>query len=152
MLVCSFPLPMTQGRLFVTIGYYRLRGYCFHLYDSNTKQYLPNTSFSDVLKLYQFDTELSHLLFSLSAAIEVGLRSRLCDALLIHQDALVLHDPQYFSDKSFIGKISAHYPKKLLALTMFLSGTIMTTMKVKSQFGLLSKSCPSEIFPKPSKT
>ena len=93
------PSPDDARKALRTIGYYRLRGYCFHLYDSNTKQYLPNTSFSDVLKLYRFDTELSHLLFSLSAAIEVGLRSRLCDALLIHQDALVLHDPQYFSDK-----------------------------------------------------
>ena len=87
-----------------TIGYYRLRGYCFHLYDNRTKQYVPNTNFSDILKLYQFDTELSHLLFGLSTAIEVGLRVHLSEALLIHQDALALHDPQYFRDKKLFWK------------------------------------------------
>lgn len=46
------PSPDDARKALRTIGYYRLRGYCFHLYDSNTKQYLPNTSFSDVLKLY----------------------------------------------------------------------------------------------------
>ena len=46
-----------------TIGYYRLRGYSYHLYDNATKKYQPGTKFSDVLSLYQFDTALSHLVF-----------------------------------------------------------------------------------------
>lgn len=87
-----------------TIGYYRLRGYCFHLYDNSSKRYRPNTDFSNILKLYQFDTELSHLLFGFSTAIEVGLRVHLSEALLIHQDALALNDPQYFSDKKLFWK------------------------------------------------
>lgn len=58
-----------------TIGYYRLRGYSFHWYDSANKQYQTNVSFSDVLALYQFDTELSHLLFSALSSIEVALRA-----------------------------------------------------------------------------
>ena len=33
------------------IGYYRLRGYCFHLYDNSTKQYASGTKFSDVVSL-----------------------------------------------------------------------------------------------------
>ncbi|MCD8153898.1 MAG: Abi family protein [Clostridiales bacterium] len=95
-----------------TIGYYRLRGYCYHLYDNNTKKYKQGTSFSDVLKLYNFDTELSHLLFSLSSAIEVSLRVRLIEALLsVCHDALALYEPGAFFDKSLywknIGTLSA---------------------------------------------
>ena len=34
-----------------TIGFYRLRGYSFHLYDNATKKYVPGTKFEDILKL-----------------------------------------------------------------------------------------------------
>lgn len=81
------------------IGYYRLRGYCFHFYDNAAKKYKEGTNFSNVLKLYNFDKELSHLLFSFTCSIEVSLRSRLIEALLIHEDALILMDPTFFSDK-----------------------------------------------------
>ena len=30
-----------------TVGYYRLRGYSFHLYDNNTKKYVPGTKFEN---------------------------------------------------------------------------------------------------------
>ncbi len=83
-----------------TIGYYRLRGYCYHLYDRTTQQYVPGTNFSDILKLYNFDTELSHLIMGFSTQIEVALRARLVDALVIHNDALVLSDPSIFEDKA----------------------------------------------------
>ncbi len=81
------------------IGYYRLRGYCFQWYDNSAKQYLPGTDFQNVLRLYQFDTALSHLLFELTSAIEVALRARLTEALLIYNDALVLMDPVVFDNK-----------------------------------------------------
>lgn len=82
-----------------TIGYYRLRGYCFHLYDNQKKQYLPGTNFSDVVRLYGFDRELSQLLFGMTSSIEVSLRVRLVDALLIYNDALVLYNPEAFTNK-----------------------------------------------------
>ena len=82
-----------------TIGYYRLRGYCFHLYNNQIKQYRHGTDFSEILRLYQFDTELSHLLFSMTSSIEVALRARLTDALLTHGDSLILYNPNYFSNK-----------------------------------------------------
>ncbi len=87
-----------------SIGYYRLRGYSFHLYDNAKKQYKTGTSFSDILKLYQFDTEMSHLLFSISSAIEVSLRTRLSESLLIHGEALAIYDPTYFDDKQLFWK------------------------------------------------
>lgn len=82
-----------------TIGYYRLRGYSFHLYDNTSKQYRPGTDFSDILKLYHFDMELSKLLLGMATCIEVALRARLSEALLIYNDALILTDPSVFSDK-----------------------------------------------------
>lgn len=88
-----------------TIGYYRLRGYCYHFYDHNAKKYKCGTSFSEVMKIYQFDTELSHLLFSLSSAIEVSLRVRLSEALLtVYHDALALYEPDAYNDKTLYWK------------------------------------------------
>ena len=46
-----------------SVGFYRLRGYSFHLYDNATKKYVPGTKFEDILRLYQFDQELSSLIF-----------------------------------------------------------------------------------------
>ena len=34
------------------IGFYRLRGYSFHLYDNAAKKYVPGTKFEDIIKLY----------------------------------------------------------------------------------------------------
>lgn len=86
------------------IGYYRLRGYCFHFYDNTAKKYKDGTDFSNILRLYNFDNELSHLLFSFACSIEVSLRSRLIESLLIHNDALILMDPTFFCDKELYWK------------------------------------------------
>lgn len=82
-----------------TIGFYRLRGYSFHLYDNATKKYVPGTKFEDIIKLYQFDQELSALVFSMISKIEVALRVRLVEALLIHGEPLVLQDSSIFKEK-----------------------------------------------------
>lgn len=84
---------------FTSIGYYRLKGYCFHLYDKSTNRYREDVSFSDILKLYHFDSELSHLLFDFLSQIEVALRARLVQALLIYHDPLIMNDPSVFDDK-----------------------------------------------------
>lgn len=82
-----------------SIGFYRLRGYSFHLYDNATKKYVSGTKFEDVLKLYHFDQEISALIFSMISKIEVALRVRLVEALLIHGEPLVLQDSSIFKDK-----------------------------------------------------
>lgn len=87
-----------------TIGYYRLKGYFFNLYDKSTQRYINGTDFSNILKLYYFDMELSHLLFGFISQIEVALRARLVNALLIHNDALILNDPSVFDDKELYWK------------------------------------------------
>ena len=82
-----------------TIGYYRLRGYSFQLYDNSTKKYIQGTKFKDILKLYYFDQALSNMIFSMISKIEVALRVRLVEALLIHKDALILQDSSIFKEK-----------------------------------------------------
>ena len=47
-----------------SVGFYRLRGYSFHLYDNATKKYIPGAKFEDIFKLYQFDQELSAFMFT----------------------------------------------------------------------------------------
>ena len=48
-----------------SIGFYRLRGYSFQLYDNAAKKYVPGTKFEDIIKLYQFDQELAALFYCL---------------------------------------------------------------------------------------
>lgn len=87
-----------------TIGYYRLKGYSFHWINPVTNKYIAGTNFSNVLKLYHFDSELSHLIFSYLSQIEVALRARLVNAFQITQDALILNDPSAFKDKRLYWK------------------------------------------------
>lgn len=81
------------------IGYYRLRGYSFQLYDNSAKKYLPGTKFNNILQIYEFDQDLSEIIFSMISKIEVALRTRLVEAMLIHGDALILQDSSIFKDK-----------------------------------------------------
>ena len=81
------------------IGYYRLRGYSFQLYDNSIKKYHPGTKFNNILQIYEFDQDLSEIIFSMISKIEVALRTRLVEALLIHGDALILQDSSIFKDK-----------------------------------------------------
>ena len=81
------------------IGYYRLKGYAFHLTDPTTGNFQEGTTFSKVVSLYEFDVKLSHLIFNFLSSIEVSLRARLVSALLSNGDALILNDPSFFKDK-----------------------------------------------------
>ncbi len=99
-----------------SIGFYRLRGYSFHLYDNTTKKYVPGTKFEDILKLYQFDQELSVLIFSMISKIEVALRVRLVESLLIHGEPLVLQDSSIFKEKKLYWQLitSINQKKEIL--------------------------------------
>lgn len=90
-----------------SIGYYRLRGYCYPFYDTTSKQFKIDINFSDLIRLYDFDTELSHLIFRILSDVEVALRARLTEALLIYKDALILTDPVIFNDKNKFWKNSS---------------------------------------------
>lgn len=86
------------------IGYYRLKGYSYHLLDSTSHTYKPGTYLSNILKLYSFDRELSKLLFDFSSQIEVSLRARLINAFQHTNDPLILNDASVFQDKTLYWK------------------------------------------------
>ncbi len=87
-----------------TIGYYRLKGYSFQWIDHSSGKYIAGVDFSNILKLYHFDCDLSRLLFSYLSQIEVALRARLVNAFQATQDALILNDPSIFKDKQLYWK------------------------------------------------
>ncbi len=100
----AIPSRKEANEALTTIGYYRLRGYSFQWYDNARKAYQPGVSFSDVIALYHFDMELSRLLFSMIMDIEVSLRVRLVEALVLHNDPLILMDSTVFDDKQLFWK------------------------------------------------
>jgi len=60
------------------ISYYRLEGYWWPLQaDKETHQFKPKSSFKQVIDLYNFDTELRMLIFSVIEKIEISLRTKL---------------------------------------------------------------------------
>lgn len=88
-----------------TIGFYRLRGYIYPSYDNSNKNFRNEIWFEDILMIYEFDQRLSIILFDMIKKIEVVLRCRLVDAILVYKDALIVHDSSIFEDKKYTGKI-----------------------------------------------
>ena len=123
-----------------SVGFYRLRGYSFHLYDNATKKYVPGTKFEDILRLYQFDQELSSLIFLMISKIEVALRVRLVEALLIHGEPLVLQDSSIFKEKKLYWQNMSTVASEIARLMMCLSNTILTIMMERCLYGQLLKS------------
>lgn len=106
---------MKQGELVVesdefaynvlsTIGYYRLRGYLFPYYNSQTKKYVAGTKLETIVQLYKFNAQLSLLLTGMTSKIEVALRVHTTEALLSTGDALAYLDPVYFCEKEYFWK------------------------------------------------
>ena len=56
------PSDQEAKNILQSVGYYRLRGYTYTLYDNATKSFIPGTNFEKMMKLYDFDTQLSNLL------------------------------------------------------------------------------------------
>lgn len=60
------------------VSYYRLAGYWWPMQEDKTLHtFKPNSRFSDVVKLYNFDRELRVLLFDVIEKIEISLRTKL---------------------------------------------------------------------------
>jgi abortive infection bacteriophage resistance protein len=72
-------------RTLETLGYYRLSGYWYQFRirseDGGSvetlEEFIPGTDFRDILRIYEFDRELRHLLFQQIERLEVALRFQL---------------------------------------------------------------------------
>ena len=85
------------------ISYYRLAGYWWPMQsDKEDHAFKPNSSFKDVISLYNFDRELRILLFDVIERIEIGLRTR----LIYHMSHD--HSPWWLEDVSLFNDSRAH--------------------------------------------
>lgn len=75
------------------ISYYRLAGYWWSMQEDKEKHYFkPNSTFENVMNIYNFDAELRLLLFDVIEKIEISLRTKLIYHLS-HD-----HDPWWFQN------------------------------------------------------
>lgn len=87
-------IPQTEHYLNI-VGYYRLSGYWWPmLADKNTRIFKPNSTFENVISIYNFDKELRLLLFEIIESIEIALRNK-----LIHHPSLEI-SPWWFEDSN----------------------------------------------------
>ena len=63
-----------------------MRGYSFQLYDNAAKKYVSGTKFEDIIKLYQFDQELSALVFPMISKIEVAFESAIGGSIDLYME------------------------------------------------------------------
>jgi abortive infection bacteriophage resistance protein len=83
------------------ISYFRLSAYARPFYTPNLPehQFLPETRFKDILRLYVFDRELRLLLLDAIERIEVALRAQLTNTLAEHHDPHGYLNAQIFDDR-----------------------------------------------------
>ena len=86
-----------------TVGYYRLSGYWFPmLADKNKHQFKPNSTFSNIINIYNFDKDLRMLLFDVIESIEIAFRTK-----LIYHTSLEI-SPWWFEDAGNFKDPEAH--------------------------------------------
>lgn len=90
-------------RILQQISYYRLAGYWWPMQaDKNLHTFKPNSTFENVLAIYNFDRELRVLLFDVIERIEIGFRTK----MIYH----LSHDfsPWWFEDVNLFRYPSDH--------------------------------------------
>ena len=86
------------------IGYYRYTGYMRAFQQGQNHQFIPNTSFEDILELYIFDRKLRVLIIDAIERIEVALRSILTNTMALN-DTHWYQDDRYFKNSSIHSNI-----------------------------------------------
>lgn len=99
------------------ISYYRLAGYWWPMQaDKSLHIFKPNSTFENVIAIYNFDRELRILLFDVIERIEIGFRTRLIYHLC-HEVS-----PWWFEDESLF-KNAVEHTETLLAIDRELKQT-----------------------------
>lgn len=87
-----------------TIGYYRFIGYAYTFRNpADNSSYLDDTTFEQVMKLYEFDRELKQLLFNYIERIEVAFRAKIIDVMSVGYG-----NGQWFTDESLFSNSIEH--------------------------------------------
>jgi abortive infection bacteriophage resistance protein len=91
-------LPLAEHYL-INVGYYRLSGYWLAMQSDKVKHtFKPNSTFENVVSIYQFDRELRLLLFDIIERIEIALRTKMVYYLSHEIDPWWYEDSKYFKD------------------------------------------------------
>ncbi len=81
------------------VGYYRLSGYWWPmLADKNAKVFKTNSTFENVIDIYNFDRELRILLFDIIEKIEIAFRTKLIYHLSSEISPWWFEDSQNFNN------------------------------------------------------
>jgi abortive infection bacteriophage resistance protein len=83
-----------------TVGYYRLLIY-MRPFQDNTKQFVFNSRFEDILELYEFDRRLRLLCLDAIERVEVALRASIVNSLA------VIYGPHFYTDPSHFTNVDA---------------------------------------------
>lgn len=99
----------TAKHYLANVSYYRLAGYWWPMQsDKSNHTFKPNSTFEDVINLYNFDRELRILLFDIIEKIEISLRTKLIYHLSHEFDAWWFQNTNIFQDtKALIQTLSS---------------------------------------------
>ncbi len=69
------------------VGAFRLKSYWFHLQDPATKQFPPDTDFTEIASKYEFDRSLRSITFLAIERLEIAIRSTISNQLALRHGA-----------------------------------------------------------------
>ena len=94
------PNPALAERYLANISYYRLGEYWYVMQEDKEQHiFKPNSRFTDVIALYNFDAELRLLLFDVIEKIEISLRTKLIYHLSHEIDPWWFCNSEIFNDR-----------------------------------------------------
>lgn len=101
-------------RYLSNISYYRLGEYWYVMQEDKEKHvFKPNSRFTDVILLYNFDAELRLLLFDVIEKIEISLRTKLIYHLSHEIDPWWFQNAELFSDSMALIKTLSNLQEEL---------------------------------------
>lgn len=86
------------------ISYYRLSAYMLPLRQIGSEDFLPNTTFDDVLNLYLFDREFRLLVFDAIERLEIAFRTQIIYQYSLVDGAFWFENPIHFHNNYFYSK------------------------------------------------
>jgi abortive infection bacteriophage resistance protein len=110
----QIPNPALAERYLANISYYRLGEYWYVMQQDKEKHiFKPNSRFTDVIALYNFDAELRLLLFDVIEKIEISLRTKLIYHLSHEIDPWWFQNFELFNDSMALVKTLSNLQEEL---------------------------------------
>jgi abortive infection bacteriophage resistance protein len=113
----QIPNPALAERYLANISYYRLGEYWYVMQQDKEKHiFKPNSRFTDVIALYNFDAELRLLLFDVIEKIEISLRTKLIYHLSHEIDPWWFQNFELFNDSMALVKTLSNLQEEIRTL------------------------------------